>query len=80
MNTSSRIDPVEKVKTLRLICQLSVPVPDVATGDKFYEQIKVIVQSQSPKCTLNGQLLLMLEPCCGERKPPYVPNRALQSP
>lgn len=50
----------------RLIFQGSIPIDDVANAEKWYEMLKEMVKSQSPRATLNGQIMKLLEPCCGE--------------
>ena len=53
---------------LRLIFQGSVPLESVEQAEQWYAMLKEMLVSQSPKSTLNGQIMKMLEPCCGEKK------------
>jgi hypothetical protein len=65
-------------REIRLMFQGSIPVPDIQSSEDLYEQLKNLVKTTSPKSTLNGQVIKMLEPCCGDRKViPYVQNRPL---
>lgn len=55
---------------LRVMFQGSVTVDTPEAGQRFYIQLKNMLQGYSKKVTLNGQLLKMFEPCC---RPPAKP-------
>ena len=65
---------------LRLVFQGSVPVPDIAIAEVFYNQLKDLLQHTSLSCTLNGQIIKMLEPCCGDPKKPNLSPRVYMVP
>lgn len=52
---------------LRLVFQGSIPFEDPLAAEQYYEMLKDMVKSASEKSTLNGQVLKMLEPCCGDK-------------
>jgi hypothetical protein len=52
---------------LRLTFQGSIPFEDATLATIWYNMLKEMVLSQSPKSTLNGQIMKMLEPCCGDK-------------
>jgi hypothetical protein len=63
---------------LRLTFQCSIPFDDPLHAEEWYRMLREMVMEQSPLSTLNGQVMKMLEPCCGDRKFPRlqtgVPN------
>ena len=55
--------------TMRLTCQLSIPVTAELQAKEIYEELKIFLQAISPTVTINGQVTMMLEPCCkGSKK------------
>jgi hypothetical protein len=58
---------------LRLVFQGSIPFEEPAQAESWYNMLKEMVKTQSPRATLNGQVMKMLEPCCGERRPGQLP-------
>jgi hypothetical protein len=59
------------IKPLRLIFQGSVTVENAEDADIIYDQLKTFVKCYGRDCTLNGQIMKMLEPCC---PPPARPR------
>jgi hypothetical protein len=55
---------------IRLIFQGSVPCPNIEEGADQYRDLAIFIKAISKKATLNGQLIMMLEPCCNKSKPP----------
>jgi hypothetical protein len=53
---------------LRLVIQASVPVEEIIEGEELYRQLKELLVNYSENCTINGQLVKILEPCCKDRK------------
>lgn len=52
----------------RLVIQASIPVSTNVHGEEEYDNLKVFLLAISPRITLNGQIVKMLEPCCKDRK------------
>jgi hypothetical protein len=52
------------VPTMRLGIQASLPVESQIESTQMYEEIKRFFQSYHSDITLNGQVIMMLEPCC----------------
>jgi len=53
---------------IRLVFQGSIPFDTDEHAESWYMMLKEMVASQSPRATLNGQIIKMLEPCCGDKK------------
>lgn len=70
-------DPVKQPVPLRLVFQGSVPVETALEGEELYRQFSEMVRNYDPKSTLNGQIMKMLEPCCGDRAKAQLPGRVL---
>jgi hypothetical protein len=49
------------------VFQGSVPFETPELAERWYAVLKEMVKAQSPKATLNAQLVKMLEPCCGDK-------------
>jgi len=54
---------------IRLVFQASVPFDDFLNAQAWYAMLKEMVKTQSPRSSLNGQIMKMLEPCCGQNRP-----------
>lgn len=54
-------------REIRLVFQGSIPVPGAQEGEDLFEQLKNLVKTTDPRSTLNGQIVKMLEPCCGDK-------------
>lgn len=54
--------------TMRLAFQGSIPVHTDQQAKDIYNELRVFIKSWSENCTLNGQVIMMLEPCCKNRK------------
>lgn len=54
--------------TMRLTFQGSMPVHSDEDALVLYDELKLFLGRTDPKFTLNGQVVMMLEPCCKERK------------
>jgi hypothetical protein len=50
--------------TMRLTCQCSIPVENKSDAEAWYNELKIFLLAFSPDVTLNGQVMMMLEPCC----------------
>ena len=62
--------PNEPIKSeIRLVFQGSIPIDDIEHARSWYDMLKEMVITQSPTSTLNGQVMMMLEPCCGQNRP-----------
>lgn len=59
---------METPTQIRLVFQGSIPFGDNEHAREWYAMLREMVKSQDTKSTLNGQLLQVLEPCCGDRK------------
>ena len=49
---------------MRLTCQFSIPVQAEEEATQIYNEMKVFLRSFNPDVTLNGQVMMLLEPCC----------------
>ena len=57
---------------MRLNLQASIPVTAQGEATAIYEEFKCFLKSYHTDITLNGQVMMMLEPCCkkpDEKKP-----------
>jgi len=52
---------------LRLVFQGSIPFEDIQAAEQYYTMLKEMVKTVSENSTLNGQIIKMLEPCCGKK-------------
>jgi hypothetical protein len=52
--------------SMRLVFQGSIPFEDADHAEMWYRMLKEMVMVQAPGSTLNGQIMKMLEPCCGK--------------
>jgi len=55
------------IPQLRLIFQGSINIENDIHGTLEYKELKIYLKNVDPKCTLNGQIIKTLEPCCGDR-------------
>jgi len=53
---------------LRLVVQASIPVNHIWEATSEYDNLKIFLLAISPKITLNGQIIKMLEPCCKKKQ------------
>jgi hypothetical protein len=65
---------------MRLIFQGSTSVSSVEEAKLFYDFLKNHLKSRSVTSTLNGQVVELLEPCCGERRGLNVTQLGTQIP
>jgi hypothetical protein len=56
------------IKPLRLLFQGSITIENAEDAEIVYDELKALVQSYGRDCTLNGQVMKSLEPCCKDRK------------
>ena len=54
--------------TMRLTCQCSIPVHEGEEAVDLYNDLKIFLLAISHDVTLNGQVIMMLEPCCQEQE------------
>lgn len=59
----------DKKRVARLVFQCSVPVADISDGEMFYDRLKDFLSLRGTGSTLSGQIVQLLEPCCGDKKP-----------
>jgi hypothetical protein len=59
--------PKKFVPEMHLVLHGRIPVTEKIEGEELYHQIKEILTSFSPKCSLFGQITETLEPCCNEK-------------
>jgi len=52
------------IPKMRLTCQFSIPVQAEEEATQIYNEMKVFLRSFNPDVTLNGQVMMLLEPCC----------------
>jgi len=52
---------------LRLQIIISVVIPDAATGEDMYNTLKENLRSQVKDISISGNIVKMLEPCCGPK-------------
>lgn len=55
--------------TLKLVFQGSVNIKHHIEGSLEYQNLKHFLEAIDPKFTLNGQVIMPLEPCCKDKKP-----------
>lgn len=63
--------------SMRLNCQCSIPVQQYDEAISAYNELKIFLLAYSPDVTLNGQVMMMLEPCC--KKPVVTEGSKLPS-
>lgn len=71
MDYGSRMDNVENkpfVPSMRLTCQCSIPVQTEEESKALYNELKIFLLAFSTDITLNGQVVMMLEPCCKKQE------------
>lgn len=56
------------IKPLRLTFQGSITIETAEDADIVYDELKIFIKNYGRDCTLNGQIIKPLEPCCSERK------------
>jgi hypothetical protein len=54
------------IPTMRLNFQGSICCNEKAEAEIFYDALKKAVITLDPKAMLNGQVIMMLEPCCNK--------------
>lgn len=63
------VNPNSLSSSLRLVFQGSIPFDDHVEAENWYKMLKEMVRHKSDNSTLNGQVMKMLEPCCGKSVP-----------
>lgn len=56
------------IKPLRLLFQGSITIENAEDADIVYDELKIFIKKYGRDCTLNGQVIKPLEPCCKEKK------------
>jgi hypothetical protein len=56
------------VPSMRLNIQASVPVESQLEATAIYQEIKCFLKTYHTDITLNGQVMMMLEPCCKDKE------------
>jgi len=67
----------QQLQEFRLIFQGNIPFQDTYEAISWYKMLKEMCKSQSEKSTLNGNIMIMMEPCCGSSRIAKPENRVL---
>ena len=61
-------DPNEQSETqFRLTVQANIPLKVAENGESIYKTLKNFVQNVNKESVINGQIMKMMEPCCGKK-------------
>lgn len=72
--------PVKKPDVLRLVFRGSIPFEEPIQAEQWYNMLKEMVKTQSENSTLDGQVMKLLEPCCGDKTRQNLIQRVVMNP